>query len=95
MAFEGELNGTEGTTCMDCGAKLPLKICMSAAGYYLGYECLCCGPYSRESGYFRSREDAEKELESLQRGEGSDSLRDTDYHPGPLEVTFLGGDHGE
>ena len=46
MAIEGELNGINGTTCVDCKSKLPLKVCMSAAGYYLGYFCNCCGPYS-------------------------------------------------
>ena len=29
------------------------------AGYYIGTWC-GCGPYSRESGYYRTREDAER-----------------------------------
>jgi hypothetical protein len=32
------------------------------AGYYVGFWCDRCGPYSRESGYYQSREEAEKAL---------------------------------
>jgi hypothetical protein len=32
------------------------------AGYYVGFWCDRCGPYSRESGYYRSYEEAEKAL---------------------------------
>ena len=48
-------------TCVDCNLKLILQVCRSAAGYYLGTYCNC-GPYSRESEYFDSREEAEKAL---------------------------------
>jgi hypothetical protein len=49
-----------------------LKVLSSAAGYYVGrtYTELPRGgdlPYSRESGYFRSREDALKELAILRK----------------------------
>lgn len=64
MALPGELKGTRGTVCSDCGNDLPLQVCRSAAGYYLGYICPECGPYSRETGYYPSREAAEAELES-------------------------------
>jgi len=89
MALEGELNGVEGTICMDCGAELPLMVCMSAAGYYLGYKCNCCGPYSRESGYFRSHEEAEKAL----RGEAERQLRSTGFYKAipDIEGTGKGG----
>lgn len=50
MAIEGELCGVNGTTCT-CGRDLPLKVCQSGAGFYLGYYCPNCGPYSRESDY--------------------------------------------
>ena len=53
--------GHDGKTCNECRQKLVLQVQRSAAGYYLGTQCYC-GPYSRESGYFRSREDAEKAL---------------------------------
>lgn len=45
-----------------------LKVMQSAAGYYLGRSCTAPDtpyfnePYSRESGYFRTKEAAEKEL---------------------------------
>jgi hypothetical protein len=48
-------------TCTECQVTLFLKVCQSAAGYYVGTQCNC-GPYSRESGYFGSREDAELAL---------------------------------
>jgi len=74
MAIEGELSGTEGVTC-DCGVKLELAVQMSAAGHYLGYFCNQCGPWSRETGYFKNRKEAEKALE----GRGAGHLRDTGY----------------
>lgn len=45
--------------CPDCGVTMTLEVHHSAAGYYVGTWC-DCGPYSRESGYFRTHEDAEK-----------------------------------
>ncbi len=75
MAIEGELNGVHGTQC-DCGAELKLDVHMSGGGgYYLGYWCDQCGPWSRESDYFKTRADAEKALER----EGADHLRDTEF----------------
>lgn len=47
--------------CTDCNASLDLIVCMSAAGYYIGRWCEC-GPYSRESHYFRTRNEAEAAL---------------------------------
>lgn len=63
MTLFGELKGLIGTTCSDCGEFLPLQVLRSFAGYYLGYFCNHCGPYSRESGYYKTYEEAEKELE--------------------------------
>lgn len=51
--------------CSECRTKLPLKVCQSAAGYYLGYWCPNHGPYSRESGYYGAKEEADKALEDL------------------------------
>ena len=51
------------STCPDCGMKLELKVLSSGGGYYIGTEC-CCGPYSRESGYYRTQEDAQNDLDS-------------------------------
>lgn len=39
--------------CSDCGIKLVERVCYSAAGYYIGTTCNC-GPYSRESHYYRT-----------------------------------------
>lgn len=62
MALPGELAGFDGVEC-DCGQKLMLDVCCSAAGYYLGYLCPICGPYSRETGYWLRRDDAAKALD--------------------------------
>lgn len=58
MALKGELKGLDGTTCSECGAELILSIQRSGAGWYLGYFCGHCGPCSRETGYFATREKA-------------------------------------
>jgi hypothetical protein len=49
--------------CNDCGVELKLAVHKSAAGFYLGTWCNC-GPYSRESGYYDTREEAEKALKT-------------------------------
>jgi len=74
MVLPGETAGLSGATCV-CGAELELSVCSSAAGYYLGYWCDGCGPYSRETGYFRTREQAEKELEWTRLGTAPRRLR--------------------
>lgn len=84
MALPGELLGTGTITCDLCGAELPLKVCQSGAGYYLGHFCNQCGPYSRESGYFRTREEAKRALQS--ENEDEMNLRDTEFHPGEFIV---------
>lgn len=48
--------------CEDCKILMNLQVLSSNAGYYIGMQCNC-GPYSRESGYYKKRTDAEKELE--------------------------------
>jgi hypothetical protein len=50
-------------TCVDCRTKLTNEVLRSAAGYYIGTQCEC-GPYSRESGYYRTYEEAESVLNS-------------------------------
>lgn len=51
-------------SCPDCNVKLEFKVCSSAAGYYIGTTC-DCGPFSRESDYFRTFAAAEEVLKSL------------------------------
>lgn len=64
MTLPGECVLDTQTVCMECGTPLDIQVLCSAAGYYIGFFCPECGPYSRESGYFRSREEAEKALNS-------------------------------
>jgi len=54
--------GVKLTVCEDCGQVPEIGVYHSFAGYYIGYAC--CSPFSRESGYYRKREDAEKALET-------------------------------
>lgn len=51
------------STCPECKVKLENQVCRSAAGYYIGTYC-DCGPYSRESGYYKTREIAQEALDS-------------------------------
>jgi hypothetical protein len=47
--------------CPDCGKLLVFQVLKSNAGYYIATEC-SCGPYSRESGYYKTREAAQEAL---------------------------------
>jgi len=49
--------------CPDCNVMLVEAVHMSAAGHYIGTWC-DCGPYSRESDYYRSREEAQTALDA-------------------------------
>lgn len=49
--------------CDDCGAPPAVEVCRSAAGHYIGQWCRC-GPRGRLSGYFASKEEARRALES-------------------------------
>lgn len=60
LAGETIMSGAS-SACRDCGVRLVLRVCRSFAGYYLGTQC-DCGPYSRESDYFETREEAEAAL---------------------------------
>lgn len=62
MAIPGEVLHVKETICEDCGTQLPLKVLHSGGGYYIGFFCPICGPYSRESGYYRTPEEAEAAL---------------------------------
>jgi hypothetical protein len=55
-----------------CGVKLTLRVLRSNGGYYVGTECPNCGPYSRETGYFRSLALAQAALDRLNRGDVAD-----------------------
>ncbi len=47
-----------GASNMCCGKVLEFTVLRSNAGYYIGTQCDQCGPYSRESHYYRSEEEA-------------------------------------
>jgi hypothetical protein len=64
MTVPGECVNDTRTTCFDCQTELHIQVLRSAAGFYIGFFCPRCGPYSRESGYYRSREEAENALNS-------------------------------
>ena len=63
MTLPGECINATQTVCIECGTTLDLEVLCSAAGYYIGFFCPECGPYSRESGYYRSRGEAETALD--------------------------------
>ena len=42
--------------------KLELEVLNNGAEYYIGTFCDYCGPYSRESGYYLTRGEAENDL---------------------------------
>jgi hypothetical protein len=60
MTLPGETIGTGAPSrCPDCQKMPYLDVYLSGGGFYIGTACLC-GPYSRESGYYRTRADAER-----------------------------------
>lgn len=83
MALEGELKGLNGTKC-SCGERLALGVQQSPAGYYLGYCCNRCGPWSRETGYYRTRQFAEMSLGKARAGLVPSKLRDAEYRGGGI-----------
>lgn len=51
---------------------LPIQVLSSAAGYYIGQLEPCGAPFSRLSGYYKKREEAERELKSGWIDRGAD-----------------------
>ncbi len=62
MALPNECVNESTTVCTGCNTTLNIRVLSSAAGYYIGFFCPNCGPYSRESSYYKSREEAEPYL---------------------------------
>jgi hypothetical protein len=76
MAFPGEIKVIK--KCPDCGEKMPVKVCLSGAGYYIGQWCNQCGPFNRLSvDYYGTKQLAQESLDS-----GKWRRRDSEYHPG-------------
>lgn len=63
MALPGE-TGHAFRTCEDCGTVLVPQVLKTCA-FYIGTMCQC-GPYSRESGYYATREAAQADLDRLE-----------------------------
>lgn len=82
--------------CLDCQSTIsPVCVMRSYAGYYIGTYCPSCGPYSRESGYFKDRKDAQRELQSYVQaiaGDGAppESARTTEFQG--LPQSFVTGE---
>jgi hypothetical protein len=52
--------------CYDCKTRLDLSIMKLEAGYYIGYSCSQCGPYSKESWtYYKTESEAQDALDRL------------------------------
>jgi len=64
MVLFGETIKERHTICVDCQKELDIGVQRSNAGYYIGFVCPNCGPYSRESRYYDSYEEAEIALKN-------------------------------
>jgi hypothetical protein len=62
MMLPGETVNDTTVDC-ECGELLNIQVLRSNTGYYIGFECPKCGPYSRESGYYNDFEDAQEDLD--------------------------------
>jgi hypothetical protein len=63
MALPGECVNSTVTKCGDCDTTLHIEVLRSNR-YYIGFFCPKCGPYSRESGYYNTREEAQTALDN-------------------------------
>jgi hypothetical protein len=79
MTIQGETILT-GAPSVCCGVNLKFEVLRSAAGYYIGTACPRCGPYSRESNYFISRQEAEDTLVLWREGQYDEARTD------PVEI---------
>ena len=61
--LQGETVQDSATKCMVCRTTLYIRVLKSAAGHYIGFFCSECGPHSRESGYYPTREAAQAALD--------------------------------
>ena len=67
------------TKCTVCKTVLTLKICRSAAGYYLGFECPNCGPHDRVSSYYETESRAQSLLDACMLDDEKDELHIGSY----------------
>ena len=71
MKFEDMCSGEEFDS-----DDLPLQVCMSNAGYYIGQLEPCGAAFSRLSGYFKTRADAETHLRGGFQDRGTDENKE-------------------
>lgn len=50
--------------CEECAEVMVPAVYQSQAGWYVGFLCTTCGPYSRESRYYRNVREAREALVS-------------------------------
>jgi hypothetical protein len=60
------------TVCSECKCTLTLRVCRSAAGFYLGYICPKDGPYDRVTSYVKTEAVAQYYLDNIHLLGGSD-----------------------
>ncbi|HZW82066.1 MAG TPA: hypothetical protein VFF14_01415 [Candidatus Deferrimicrobium sp.] len=48
--------------CDECGQDLPLTVLSVNGNHYIGRFCQECGPYSRETEFYKTSDEAEKDL---------------------------------
>ena len=58
--------------CSICGSHLALRVLHSNAGWYIGRCCDQCGPYSRDSMYYPTKDIARLKLLAGNYGEYDD-----------------------
>ena len=61
MTLPGECVNDTQTVCVECDTALNIQLCKDG-GLLRRVLLRQCGPYSRESGYYRNREEAELAL---------------------------------
>ena len=59
----GECVNDNTARCSSCGEILEIGVYRSNAGYYIGFWCNNCGPYSRESRYYKTEAEAQQRLD--------------------------------
>ena len=63
MVMQGETLATGAPDfCKSCQKFVSLSVMQSGAGWYIGSFC-DCGPYSRESGYYATKREADSDFE--------------------------------
>ena len=60
--FMKELRKRTGA-CSACNTELVPKVMSTMGGYYVGTSCKC-GPFSRETDYFKTEEEAQEVLDN-------------------------------